>query len=219
MKSPIRLRYLTDAAWEIYTEEGTVIIDLGEFTPKDLLAPGLAAAICSHQHSDHCDRPKLSELGVPVWAPADTVPLLKADGVMTAHALTVGVPVKVTETLAVTALPVSHGPNAKPIDNFGLMIEVDGWRIWHTGDLGADTEPRPEGPIDLVMIGIGGTYVLDSEGAAAYLSSLEHNGPAIGMHFDYAEEMGPRFMIAGHEAPWAPMLLNSGGSYVLGGGE
>ena len=210
MKEQTTLRYLTDAAFEITTGEGVLVIDLGEFTPIELLSPGIVGAIITHQHSDHCDRAKLAKLAIPVWAPADTVPLLSADGVKETRTLLAGSPMKITESTTVTPIPVRHGPHAKPFVNFGLVIEINGQRIWHTGALGMDNEPHPTGPFDLVAFGIGGTYIFDAEAAGAYLDALGHEGTAIAMHWDYAPEMGQRFLDVGHDASWTPLLLNSG---------
>lgn len=214
---PTQLRYLTDAAFEITTPEGIVLIDCSEYTPPALMSSGVIAAVSSHQHADHCDRRRLAQLGVPVWAPADTVPLLEADGVRSASVLSARSAAQVSASLRVTAVPVSHGSNANHVMNFGLIIEVNGWRIWYTGDIGSDTEPHPGGEFDLVIVCAGGTYVFSPDEAATYLDRLGHKGPALGVHFDYAPSMSERFLEGGEGAAWWPLVLPSGGTYHLGG--
>lgn len=211
----LHCKYLTDAAVEITTPEGIVVLDLGEYTPAELVSPGVLAAVSSHQHSDHCDRPALATLGIPVWAPADTVPLLMADGVSVATALVPGKPARIAPSLTVTAYPVRHGLNSKPIDNYGLLVEVDGFRIWHCGDIGVDTTPHPPGRLDLVLVPVGGTYVFDAEAAAAYVDALGHGGEVVPIHYDYAPDQGLSFAANADGRTWTTRLIPTGEPFTI----
>lgn len=52
--------------------------------------------------------------------------------------------------------------------NTMMLIEVDGLRILHCGDLGhvlTDAQLEAIGPVDLLLIPVGGTFTIDAEGA------------------------------------------------------
>ncbi len=179
------IRRLTDSGWELHTDVGAIVFDLGEFTPGDVVSSGVVAAVTTHQHSDHCDPRKLAALDVPVWAPGDTRTALESAGVRRVHTLAAGVLMKVT-SVEVTGWPVDHGRVSAPIENFGVtVLTASGVRIWHAGDIAIDTLPRPLGEFDVVLVPIGDRYVMSPAVAHAYVASLGHRGIVVPLHYEY----------------------------------
>ncbi len=68
------------------------------------------------------------------------------------------------------------------------VIEVDGLRVLHAGDLGHRLEEKhlgAIGPIDVLMVPVGGFYTLDAEGAAEVTAKLVP-GAVIPCHYKTA---------------------------------
>jgi L-ascorbate metabolism protein UlaG (beta-lactamase superfamily) len=67
-----------------------------------------------------------------------------------------------------------------------FVIEVDGWRIVHLGDLGhmlTDAQLKAIGPVDVLMIPVGGIYTLNGSEAKRVLSQLKPKEYVIPMHY------------------------------------
>ncbi len=65
------------------------------------------------------------------------------------------------------------------------IIEMDGLRLLHAGDLGQrlnEEHLRAIGPIDILIVPVGGFYTLDAEGAAAVAEQLSP-GVVIPCHY------------------------------------
>jgi L-ascorbate metabolism protein UlaG (beta-lactamase superfamily) len=66
-----------------------------------------------------------------------------------------------------------------------FIVEVDGWRICHLGDLGHKLSPaqlKAIGDVDVLMIPCGGIYSLNGEEAKAVLAQLKVKEYIFGMH-------------------------------------
>jgi L-ascorbate metabolism protein UlaG (beta-lactamase superfamily) len=78
---------------------------------------------------------------------------------------------------------LKHGKNSV------LVIEVDGWRIVHLGDLGHELTSEQlkaitkDGPIDVLMIPVGGVYTLNGSEAKRVLKQLNPKEYVIPMHY------------------------------------
>lgn len=185
---------LTDSSFVISEAGINVIYDLGEYCDLEVLGGmPLHAAVFSHQHSDHCDPSKLPNNEIPVFGPADTMPRFSELG-FTTNILTLGTATKVLNN-TVVAYAVDHGTTSTPIENFGYAITTNnGVRVWFAGDTKIDATEIPEGRFDVVILPIGGTWVLDAEGADEYLGKFDGTFVAIGTHADYAPAEANKFL-------------------------
>ncbi len=82
-------------------------------------------------------------------------------------------------------LPHDDANGAKRGTVVAFLIETDGIRILHMGDVGAmpdDAFFQQIGKVDILMIPIGGTYTVDAEGALAIMDRMAPN-ITIPMHY------------------------------------
>lgn len=151
------------------------------------------AVTVSHGHGDHCFVEKAE--GSIVIADEDGVTHLASD--VTA----LGIPCFHDECLG-----------AKRGKNLIFVIEADGLRIAHLGDLGAWDEQlvRQLGHIDILLIPVGGYYTIDAASAAALCSQLS---PRIVIPMHYKTQVNADWPIAPLEdflhlmhAPSAPQM-------------
>jgi L-ascorbate metabolism protein UlaG (beta-lactamase superfamily) len=76
--------------------------------------------------------------------------------------------------------------------NTVFILEIDGWRIVHLGDLGhllSDEQVqqiKKDGPIDVLMIPVGGIYSLNGREAKKVVKQLQPREYIIPMHFGTA---------------------------------
>jgi L-ascorbate metabolism protein UlaG (beta-lactamase superfamily) len=67
-----------------------------------------------------------------------------------------------------------------------FMIEVDGWKIVHLGDLGhtlSTKQVKEIGEVDVVMIPVGGIYSLNGSQANAVVKQLKPKEYIFPMHY------------------------------------
>jgi L-ascorbate metabolism protein UlaG (beta-lactamase superfamily) len=70
-----------------------------------------------------------------------------------------------------------------------FVVEVDGWRICHLGDLGHDLSPKllkAIGPVDVVMVPCGGIYGLNGNDARRVVDQLKPKQYIFPMHIGNA---------------------------------
>ena len=70
--------------------------------------------------------------------------------------------------------------------NSVLIIEVEGLRIVHLGDLGhalSDEQIQQIGPVDVLMIPVGGVYTLNGDRAKEVLAQLKPRRLVVPMHY------------------------------------
>jgi L-ascorbate metabolism protein UlaG (beta-lactamase superfamily) len=75
---------------------------------------------------------------------------------------------------------MQHGKNTV------FVIEVDGWKIVHLGDLGHRLTPaqiKKIGPMDVLMIPVGGVYTLNGSQAKDVLKQLKPKEYVLPMHY------------------------------------
>lgn len=91
-----------------------------------------------------------------------------------------------TEGVAVTGIPSFHddAQGAKRGGNIIFMIEADGLRVAHLGDLGQweDAYTAALGDIDVLLVPVGGFYTIDAAQAAAIVRALNPR-VTIPMHY------------------------------------
>lgn len=78
---------------------------------------------------------------------------------------------------------LKHGKNT------AFILDVDGWRIVHLGDLGhplTTTQLRSLGKVDVLMIPVGGVYTLNGTEAKAIVDQIKPREYILPMHYGTA---------------------------------
>lgn len=148
------------ACFELLTENGNIVFD--PYSPGSV--PGLKlpplsadAVVCSHMHSDHN----------------------YVDGVSLTGACA---------ELSALQLPTFHDGKLGALrgDNICTVIEAEGLRIAHLGDLGHTLAPETAakfGHIDLLLLPVGGYYTVCAQQAKQIALSLGAN-TVVPMHYN-----------------------------------
>jgi len=169
------IKYLGHAFFTLSLENGTVIaIDpYGSF--YDFPKRSIAADVClvSHHHHDHDGMESLK----PGAAVIDTAGTHRVEGAV------------------VTAVPTWHDEKKGALrgSNLFYVIEAEGMRIGHAGDLGHvpdEKQLRQIGRLDVLLLPVGGYYTIDAE-TALEVCRLLQPVTMIPMHYrtKYDEEM------------------------------
>ena len=185
--------------------------------PGAPLTTGSSAIFCTHEHEDHFDAPLLRQLGAAgerpaVVVPAPVLPIAAAAGIPTDQLLgarpgetlhlggTAAHPVAAWHGLG-GDLPVSYGlRTAADRDDavrfLGYVIEIGGWRVYHSGDTLAYpgmVERLRELAVDVMLVPINGRdFMREQAGCvgnldaaeAAWLCAAVRARLAIPMHYD-----------------------------------
>lgn len=177
----VAIRWHGQSMFEIVTPAGTRIVTdphaIDAFGRKNVQADLI---LISHRHNDH------TQIGViENWKKAKIVQGLKGDGKKLdwnlidekagkdVHLRTVG-------TYHDTTFGVERGKNAV------FVMEVDGLRIVHLGDLGhllTEEQVKRIGPVDVLMIPIGGVYTLNGSEAKEVVKQLKPRKYIVPMHY------------------------------------
>ena len=168
----MKIQFLGHAAFYIVTANGTRIVtdpyESGAFGGAIGYGPVPEPAdvvTVSHQHADHNDAKSVP--GHPV--------VLSAPGERTEK----GVTFRGLATFHDTKRGAERGANIV------WSIEADGMRICHLGDLGvtsAAEEIKHLGPIDVLLVPVGGTFTIDARGATEVVNALKPR-LALPMHY------------------------------------
>ncbi len=147
------------ACFTIETDAGSAVLD--PYAPGSvpgLRLPGLCAdeVICSHDHSDHNAAGEIRLTGK-------------------------------TPTYAKTLIPCFHDNRRGALrgDNRITLIEAEGLRVAHMGDIGHELSQEQIAAIervDVLMIPVGGFYTIDG-GTAARMARALGAGVIIPMHY------------------------------------
>lgn len=162
----MKLTYWGHACFQIESGGGTRVI-LDPYDDQLGYPPIRAqvdAVLCSHLHGDH--------YGVDALAPA--------------RVITDPAPGAVGD-IAYWGVPSFHDDvgGAKRGGNTIFALRVDGLNLCHLGDLGHALSPEQVaaiGPVDVLMVPIGGFYTLDAVAARDVVAQLAPR-IAIGMHY------------------------------------
>lgn len=158
----MRLIWHGHACFELKSSSGSVVFD--PYCPGSV--PGLSlpelcadAVICSHDHSDH-----------------NCTGAVKLSGI--------------EPRFTVTQIPTLHDDQGGKLrgKNLCTVIETEGLRIAHLGDLGhslSDNDLKRFGRIDLLMIPVGGVYTIDAAQAKDLIEALNPR-IAVPMHYKCA---------------------------------
>lgn len=168
----MKIRFLGHATFLITTANGTKIVTdpyepggFGGAIAHGPLEEPADFVVVSHEHGDHNYVRMVPGDPVVVRGPGE-----QKHGEITFRALS-------------THHDTSRG--AERGENIVRVIDADEMAVCHLGDLGHTLGPEDAtalGSIDVLLIPVGGTFTIDSEGATAVVELLRP-GIAIPMHF------------------------------------
>ena len=170
------IKYLGHSFFTITTNDGTVIAtdpyaDFYQYPKRNIHAD-----ICtvSHHHHDHDGVSSVSK----------TAQIIETAG---KH--------HCKSSVDIIGLPTKHDDKDGTLrgDNIIFVIEADGLRIGHAGDLGhmlTDEQAKSIGTLDILLLPVGGFYTIDAT-VADRVRRLLHPKITIPMHYrtKYNEEM------------------------------
>jgi L-ascorbate metabolism protein UlaG (beta-lactamase superfamily) len=213
----MKITRLAHAGFIVDAGDHRLAVDVGDFTsPATTAALGkLDAVVASHGHPDHYYLPNVLAAAAPLAAPADVVAELP-ESVRT-RTLRLGKNMPLAG-FGITPTFADHGPKlSRPIENFGLVIEHAGRRIYYIGD-SAVPVPPPPGNFDLVLISVDGTgFVFNAEEAVSFVQALGHRGKVVPIHDGAGDEPqhAERFAALATDV-CEPVLIQPGESLKVG---
>jgi len=174
----ITIQWLGHASFKI-TNGATIYIDPWKLPDA---AGDADIVLISHSHFDHFSLPDIAEVSgdnTRIIGPADVIAQIQAGQTLTpGQSITTG-----SVTITATA---AYNPNKQfhPRSNnwLGFIIEIDGKRIYYSGDTDLTEEMKSITNIDLALLPVGGTYTLDPA-QAAQVTDLIKPKHAIPYHF------------------------------------
>lgn len=164
-------------------------IDIAGLTPLEKLdnMPSIDAMLVSHIHGDHFSVPHIKKLNPQkLYLNRECIEALKGEDLpMEVVEVKVGDSIS-TGDFSVRFFDVDHGPNAtlKPKENFGLLIDMDGERLYFAGDM-----YYPSGmevtdlEVDIALLPVGGHYTFGPPEALAFAKQFKKIGRVLPMHF------------------------------------
>jgi L-ascorbate metabolism protein UlaG (beta-lactamase superfamily) len=185
-QKPIQITWHGQSFFEIRTSKGTNIVTDPHVIPEyGRLAAGIKAdlVLMSHSHNDHTQLDALAN--------KDKIPK-----VIKGFDDKRGVGLRadwnhVNETfrdVKIRSVPVYHDDMQGLLrgKNTIFVLEVDGWRIVHLGDLGHQLSPeqiKQIGPVDVLMIPVGGVYTINGSEAKQVVEKLKPKEYIFPMHY------------------------------------
>ncbi len=148
----LTLTYLGHACFALEAEDYRILFD--PYSPN--YVPGLGTVeisanrvLCSHDHADHSWK-----AGIP--SPLNLVP----------------------DPFNLETMQVYHDDQMGSLRGMNTIhiVEYNGLRVAHLGDLGhelSDDQIEELGPLDVVLIPVGGTYTLDCQQASDLIDRLQ----------------------------------------------
>jgi L-ascorbate metabolism protein UlaG (beta-lactamase superfamily) len=185
-KKPVQLRWFGHSYFLLTTTAGTKIA----FDPHaiaDYGAPPIAPdiVVISHPHNDHNRK--------EVFTNAESKDLKAFEGVVQKgkDIAKGGDWVKIDETIKgirVRNVPTYHDEDegAKRGKNSVFIIEADGLKICHLGDLGhelSEEQVKAIGPVDVLMVPVGGIYTINGETAKKVVAQIKPRLYVLPMHY------------------------------------
>ncbi|MCS7223989.1 MAG: MBL fold metallo-hydrolase [Armatimonadetes bacterium] len=154
--------------------------------------------LITHDHFDHCEQSSVDLVAKPgavIVAPKSAaakltgeVKVVQAGDQVTEK----GVTVRVVPAYNVRADRQNFHP--KGYDGVGYLIHLGGLVIYHAGDTDVIPEMETLGPVDLALLPVSGTYVMDAREAAEAVQKIRpkrvipmHWGAIVGSRADAVE--------------------------------
>ncbi|MBM4341181.1 MAG: MBL fold metallo-hydrolase [Deltaproteobacteria bacterium] len=168
----MKIKWYGHAAFLITSEKGTKIIldpyEPGAFGGQlayDKINDQADIALTSHDHADHNDTKSLP--GSPQ--------VVKGSGT------------KTVKGISIKGIPTYHDPSkgSERGANTIFNLQVDGMQVCHLGDLGhilSDKEVAEIGPVDILLIPVGGYFTIDAKEATRVAEQVKPK-VLIPMHF------------------------------------
>jgi len=166
-------------------DKKTIYID-----PFELSGPGLDKAdivLITHEHYDHCspkDVAKISTENTIVITVADCQSKLSGLKIKGIALIEPGKSINV-DNVKITAVPaynVNKHFHPKENDWVGFIVEMDGIRVYHSGD--TDLIPEMKNiDVDIALLPVGGTYTMNGKEAAQATKTFKRCKIAIPMHY------------------------------------
>jgi L-ascorbate metabolism protein UlaG (beta-lactamase superfamily) len=181
-KKTVQVRWFGHSYFMLITTAGTRIA----FDPHAISAYGIPPQspdilLISHPHNDHNRR--------EVLANAESKDLKVFQGVVPKGRM--GEWAKIDEKVKdvrVRTVPTYHDEEegAKRGKNSAFVVEADGLVFCHLGDLGhvlTDEQVKAIGPVDVLMIPVGGIYTINGETAKKVVAQLKPRLYILPMHY------------------------------------
>ncbi|MEW6572237.1 MAG: MBL fold metallo-hydrolase [Bacillota bacterium] len=163
----MEIKWLGHACFLLTTREGVTVLtdpyDESIGYPLPPVTPDVVTV--SHRHYDH------NAVGSVKGSPV----VFEGAGIHRAKGLTI----RGVATFHDKNKGAQRGPNTV------FVIEADGLRICHLGDLGHPLDGakvQEIGPVDVLLIPVGGTYTIDADEAAALVTEMKPR-IAVPMHY------------------------------------
>src|SRR3954471_8012122 len=200
-KKPLQLRWYGHSFFQLTNTAGTRVV----FDPHAIPeygAPPIPAdiVVMSHDHNDHNRK--------EVLANADSRDLKAFLGVVTKGKGSDWAKIDATvKDVKIRNVPTYHDEEegAKRGKNSVFVVEADGLKFVHLGDLGhelTEEQVRAVGPVDVLMIPVGGIYTINGEAAKKVVAQLKPRLFVIPMHFGtkvYTDLPGPDEFLDGQK--------------------
>jgi L-ascorbate metabolism protein UlaG (beta-lactamase superfamily) len=181
-KKPLQLRWYGHSYFQLTTTAGTRIV----FDPHAISeygAPPVPAdiVVMTHDHNDHNRK--------EVLANADSKDLKEFLGVVTKGKSTDWAKIDATvKDVKIRNVPTFHDQEegAKRGKNSVFVVEADGLKFVHLGDLGhelTEEQVKAIGPVDVLMIPVGGIYTINGETAKKVVVQLKPRLFILPMHY------------------------------------
>ena len=175
-----KLRWYGNSFFQLETPAGkTVVFDphaIPAFNPPQVAADIL---LVSHEHSDHAQ----------VEMVRDRKAAREFRGLKpVARRLDWNLFDEKVGAIRVRSVGVYHDPQEGFVrgKTAAFVVEADGLRFCHLGDLGhvpTDAQAKAIGPVDVLMVPVGGVYTLNGEGAKATVEKLKPRLYVLPMHY------------------------------------
>lgn len=168
----MEITYIGHSCFKIKGKDLTLVIDPYKMEEVGYKLPKLEADVLliSHEHADHNNKEGVTGYRLLIDAPGEYE--------------TKGVFIYGLETFHDKKNGAERGKNVM------YLIEIDGFNILHTGDLGHELsketlEKIPS--VDVLLVNVGGFVAQDAEGASTLISELEPSF-VVPMHYNENEK-------------------------------
>jgi L-ascorbate metabolism protein UlaG (beta-lactamase superfamily) len=176
----VQLQWLGQSCFLLTSSQGTkLLIDPPNPPTGYSIDPisGVDVVLVTHEHSDH------NYVALATGSP------LILRGLSATGWNTIDQKVKDIRIYSISpAIPIYHDTQqgAQRGRNTIFVLEVDGLRLAHLGDLGHLLTPEAVqaiGPLDVLMIPVGGFYTIDAAGATEVVGQLGNPKVVLPMHY------------------------------------
>jgi L-ascorbate metabolism protein UlaG (beta-lactamase superfamily) len=180
--APIGIEYFGQSFFILTTSKGTRIAfdphTIPEYERREVL-PKVDVICISHNHNDHTRTVSFED-----YKKTKTLRGLKSES-LKADWSTINETVKDAK---IRNVGVYHDTNEgiERGKNSVFIVEVDGWKVVHLGDLGHLLTPaqlKKIGPVDVLMIPVGGIYTINGSEAKKVVEQIKPKEYIFPMHY------------------------------------